>query len=160
MKNLKLVLFVLIMLALFTGCAANQDARNGEDNTNFQTKNVGDDRNNNDQTRMEVADKAADKVTDLQEVSQANVIVTNRNAFVAVVLNENPKGELTRKVEEKISKTVKDSDNNINNVYVSTNPDFVNRMTDYGDRIQQGEPVGGLFDEFTEMVRRVFPNAR
>ncbi|MEH7014692.1 YhcN/YlaJ family sporulation lipoprotein, partial [Neobacillus niacini] len=48
----------------------------------------------------------------------------------------------------------------IQNVYVSSNPDFVERMKDYGRRIKQGDPIEGFFDEFNETVRRVFPNPR
>lgn len=60
----------------------------------------------------------------------------------------------------KISKKVKETDNNINNVFVSANPDFVDRMRNYGDRIQNGEPIEGLFEEFGETINRIFPNQR
>ncbi|PAK39937.1 lipoprotein YhcN, partial [Bacillus licheniformis] len=55
---------------------------------------------------------------------------------------------------------VKETDNNINNVFVSANPDFVDRMRNYGDRIQNGEPIEGLFEEFGETINRIFPNQR
>ncbi|NGY89518.1 hypothetical protein F3K44_01925 [Bacillus megaterium] len=52
-----------------------------------QNNNVDD----NNQTRLEVADKAADRIAKLDEVDSANVIVTNRNAYVAVVLRDGTK---------------------------------------------------------------------
>ncbi|NGY89517.1 hypothetical protein F3K44_01920 [Bacillus megaterium] len=55
---------------------------------------------------------------------------------------------------------VRATDPDIRDVFVSSNPDFVERMRDYGNRINEGAPVKGLFEEFTETVRRVFPNAR
>ena len=72
----------------------------------------------------------------------------------------NPKGNLTNELKGKISKKVKETDNNINNVFVSANPDFVDRMRNYGDRIQNGEPIEGLFEEFGETINRIFPNQR
>jgi YhcN/YlaJ family sporulation lipoprotein len=158
------------MGALFTGCAAGQENENNGPETqnqanrnngnDMQARNVNYNNKNNNQTRMEVADEAADRVNELKEVNQANVIVTNRNAYVAVVLDEQPKGEIRKEVENKISDKVKSTDPDIENVFVSANPDFVDRMTDYGDKIQEGRPVQGLFEEFTEMTQRIFPNAR
>lgn len=180
MKNFKLIFTVLTGMILLAGCGmANNGNQAGENN--LQTQNVGynngnnandannmnngnngvyDDNGNNGQQRMEVADRAADKVNDLKEVRDANVIVTENNAFVAVMLKDNTEGDVTKKIEEKISKAVKGTDKNIENVYVSSNPDFVDRMKNYGNDLQNGKPVKGLFDEFSEMTRRVFPNAR
>ncbi|MEK1832383.1 YhcN/YlaJ family sporulation lipoprotein [Priestia megaterium] len=45
-------------------------------------------------------------------------------------------------------------------MYVSSDPDFVNRMEDYGNRINENATRNGLFEDFTETVRRVFPNNR
>ncbi|MFE8702700.1 YhcN/YlaJ family sporulation lipoprotein [Cytobacillus sp. FJAT-54145] len=172
---MKLKLFVMSVLAVFlvTGCAGDQEAqdrgldmntqsiRNDSNMDSTRITNTNNTNRQNDDDRMEVADEAADKVTDLEEVSQANVIVTDRNAYVAAVLNNDRENQnLSRDVENKISKAVKEADNQIRNVYVSTNPEFVDRMTGYGDRINRGEPVEGFFDEFTEMVRRVFPTER
>ena len=181
----KSAIAALLLPLLFTaGCGmGNQGADNNRRNQDNALQNVtnrdndrtnvNDGRNVNDQmnvtdnrdanredNNMEVADKAADKVAELKEIRSANVITTNRNAYVAVVLKGNPKGNVTNELKEKISKKVKETDNNINNVFVSANPDFVDRMTNYGDRIQNGEPIEGLFEEFGETINRVFPNQR
>ena len=116
--------------------------------------------NGDNQTRLEVADEAADQIAELDEVERANVIVTNQNAYVAVVLRDGAKGEVTDRIENNIANQVKATDPDIQNVYVSSNPDFVDRMKDYGERISEGDPIEGLFEEFNEMVRRVFPNER
>ncbi|MDX8366892.1 YhcN/YlaJ family sporulation lipoprotein [Cytobacillus sp. IB215665] len=116
--------------------------------------------NTANETRMEVAQDAADRITAMKEVRRANVIVTNNNAYVAATLNNNTTGTTTKKLESRIADKVRAQDKNIDNVYVSTNPDFINRMTDYGNRINRGEPVEGFFTDFNETVRRVFPTAR
>lgn len=109
---------------------------------------------------MDVADEAADHISKLEEVQTANVIVTNRNAYVAVTLRNGAKGEVTDRLENRIADQVRKTDSDIQNVFVSSNPDFVQRMNDYGDKINNGDPIEGFFEEFNEMVRRVFPNAR
>ena len=42
---------------------------------------------------------------------------------------------------------------------MSVNPDFVDRMTDYADKIEAGEPIEGLGEEFSMLVKRIFPDA-
>lgn len=177
MKKVKYLAMAFLPIPLLFGCAANQENEAMDNRGNNEVRNVqyrqndvdiradrnGNndfDRNNDNETRMEVADKAADRIAELDEVRTANVIVTNRNAYAAVVLREGTKGEVTDRLENKIADKVRATDPDIRNVYVSSNPDFIERMTDYGDRINEGDPIEGLFEEFNETVRRVFPNAR
>ncbi|WP_113926928.1 YhcN/YlaJ family sporulation lipoprotein [Bacillus sp. P14.5] len=182
MKRFKGLTVVLAGLFLMAGCGmANGGNEAGEDNNNLQPENVGynngnnandmngpynkdngmsGDNMNNGEGRMESSEKAAKKVNELKEVKQANVIMTENNAFVAVMLEDNSEGEVTKDVEKKVAKAVRDTEQNIENVYVSSNPDFVERMRGYGDDLQNGKPVEGLFEEFGEMTRRIFPNAR
>jgi len=139
-----------------------QNARNNNDlrDVGYQPDGDRNDNVDNNQTQLKVADEAADRVTKLDEVDSANVIVTNRNAYVAVVLQDRTKGEVTDRLEKKIADQVRATDSDIQDVFVSSNPDFVERMRDYGNKINEGKPVKGLFEEFTETVRRVFPNTR
>ncbi|MBE2978827.1 YhcN/YlaJ family sporulation lipoprotein [Priestia megaterium] len=144
---------------------SEQKAQNKRNNNDLRDVGYQPDRDQNDnvdnnQTRLKVADEAANRIAKLDEVDSANVIVTNRNAYVAVVLQDRSKGEVTDRLEKKIADQVRATDSDIQDVFVSSNPDFVERMRDYGNRINEGAPVKGLFEEFTETVRRVFPNAR
>ncbi|MBO1913421.1 YhcN/YlaJ family sporulation lipoprotein, partial [Microvirga sp. 3-52] len=129
--------------------------------------------NNNGETKLEIAKDAADRITELDGVERATVIVTDRNAYAAVVLDgdntvndndntdgtdantdtendnmhNNPDQVLSPDLENKIAKKVREANENIQNVYVSLNPDFVDRMRGYEDQLNQGEPVEGFFDE-------------
>ncbi|MEI5908929.1 YhcN/YlaJ family sporulation lipoprotein [Bacillus spongiae] len=177
MKTVKYFAMAFLSIPLLVGCTANQENEAMDNRDNNEVRNVqyrhndvdirndrnGNndiDRNNDSETRMEVADEAADRIAEIDEVRSANVIVTNRNAYVAVVSRDGTKGEVTGRLENKIADQVRATDPDIRNVFVSSNPNFVDRMTDYGERINEGDPIEGLFDEFTETVRRVFPNAR
>ena len=137
--------------------AQNARNNNGPLNVGYDPNGAN---NDNNQTELEVADEAADRIAKLDEVDTANVIVTNRNAYVAVVLKNGANGEVTARLKKKISDQVKATDRDIRNVYVSSDPDFVNRMEGYGNRINEDASRDGLFEEFTETVRRVFPNNR
>jgi YhcN/YlaJ family sporulation lipoprotein len=115
--------------------------------------------NEENEPRMAIADRAADKVTDLKEVETCNVIVTDDNAYVAAVL-ANGKDELSQDVERKIADQVRKADPDIDDVFVSVNPDFIDRMDGYANDLRSGRPIRGMFDEFTETVQRIFPTNR
>ncbi|EIJ82817.1 hypothetical protein MGA3_06300 [Bacillus methanolicus MGA3] len=182
---MKLPLFMASILAflLVTACTNNMNNDTARRN-NTGPKNVGynnnvdimdqnrdiirNDRDGNNAPRMVVADRAAERIAAMPEVDQANVIVTDNNAYVAAKLNDdhnrantkNGNYGLTADIERKISDHVKAVDRDIDNVYVSVNPDFYDRMRNYADDIRAGKPIQGFFEEFTEAVRRVFPNQR
>lgn len=173
MKKISIVVLATICI-LVTGCMNNQDNQgnrmrqqtaprlNQQQNQNNQGM-LNQDQNQNNQrgdadNRIQVADRAATKITQIRGVKQANVLVTQRTAYVAAMLDNNQ--QLSRDIEDQIAQQVRTVDSNIQNVYVSTNPDFIGRVNSYVADVQQGRPVAGFFEEFTEMVQRIFPNAR
>ena len=134
----------------------NMNSRNNNGN-NIANRNNNRD---NNQNRIDVADKAAEKIVSMREVDQANVIVTDNNAYVAAKLANHNGNRLEKDIENKISDVVKSTDQNIDNVYVSVNPDFYERTTSYANDIRNGRPIAGFFDEFNTLVRRIFPTQR
>lgn len=175
--KLKVFLFTILLLSVYlTGCArnnANEEAgnrnRTGMEPTrvNYNTKDVvprvtdvrNDNRINNTNTKMEVADRAAEKISSMPEIDRANVIVTDNYAYVAAKLDPSTK-HLTNKTESKISDQVKLADPDIDRVFVSVNPDFYNHMNNYADDIRSGRPVSGFIEEFSKMVQRIFPDVK
>ena len=180
MKKISFLLTALLLSVSLMACG-NQDNNNNETDGNVNTDNnaanedqkmnnnedgeldhqgMNDDNandNNGNESKMEVADEAANRVSELEEVDNATVIVTDQNAYAAVVLKDNTSEELTDEMEGKIADEVRATDNNIQNVYVSLNPDFAQRLTDYGTRINEGEPIEGFFDQIGTMINRIFP---
>lgn len=131
-----------------------------DQNTNYNMTNRNNIQINQNDNRIAVADNAAKKIVALREVDQANVLVTDNNAYVAAKLEVNAGNKLERNVEKKISDLVKSTDRNIDNVYVSVNPDFYTRTTSYANDIRNGHPVAGFFDEFNTLIQRIFPTRR
>ncbi|WP_157794011.1 YhcN/YlaJ family sporulation lipoprotein [Paenibacillus donghaensis] len=72
-------------------------------------------------------------------------------------MNMNSDEAITMKMKEKISAEVKKYAPQINAVYVSANPDFVERMNVYGEEARAGHPLKGFANEFRTMVERIFP---
>ena len=165
MKKLSIITAALFLIVSLMGCGMNKTKDNAavdkvEDKVIDQTETdvtTKDDVGDKEERRLEVADEAADHIVKMEEVESANVIVTNHNAYVAVVLHEGVEG--TKQLEDKIAEEARAANKDFNNVYVSMNPDFVQQTTDYGNKIRAGEPVEGFFEEFSDTVRRVFPDA-
>ena len=65
--------------------------------------------------------------------------------------------EVTDEVKNQIADIVQEVDDNIENVYVSTSPDFVDLVKDYTNDMDNGKPVRGFFDQIGNMIERIFP---
>ena len=63
-------------------------------------------------------------------------------------------------LKSKIADEVQSEHSEFKNVYVSFNPDVVERLTEYGNQIRAGEPVEGFFEEFTTSINRMFPESK
>ena len=113
--------------------------------------------NDNDFT---LSDDIANRVAGMKEVKSANVLLTDHTAYVAAVLNNDEGGRVSTRIENKIADTVRSVDKSVDNVYVSTNPDFVDRVNQYANDVGNGRPVQGFGQQFGELVNRLFPNAR
>ncbi len=133
-------------------------------NTNENTRNTGN--VNQDENNYEVADKAADAITEkIPEVGRAYVLTTDNNAYVAAGwdkdknnTNNNKEEELSEDVKDKIKDVVKSVNPDIDQVYISTNPDFFNLTDRYVNDVDEGNPVEGLFRRMGNMIERVFPD--
>ncbi|WP_019908798.1 YhcN/YlaJ family sporulation lipoprotein [Paenibacillus sp. HW567] len=64
---------------------------------------------------------------------------------------------VTTELKNKIADEVKKHHKGIDNVYVSANPDFVQRANFYADEVRAGHPLKGFANEFRIMVERIFP---
>ncbi|WP_407270550.1 YhcN/YlaJ family sporulation lipoprotein [Radiobacillus sp. PE A8.2] len=127
------------------------DTKNPNNNARLNT--------NKNMDEYQVSDQAADRITsEIKQVDSAYVLTTNNNAYVAAEINGN--GEVSDRIEQQITQIVKSIDNNIDNVYVSTNPDFVDLSNNYVNDFDNGRPVEGFFDQFGEMVDRIFPDVQ
>lgn len=157
-----------------------QNRDGGRDRNMFEDGRINQDNNNNDlngqsndlkrdvqnQTNQtgeyRVAERIADQVTEeVAEIDRAYVLTMGNNAYVACQIDNdrelNENNDLSDKLEKEVTQAVKDADNKIDHVFVSSNPDFIDLTSNYMRDVDRGEPIEGFFDQFTEMIEWVFP---
>ncbi|CAH0136615.1 Lipoprotein YhcN [Peribacillus simplex] len=179
--NYKAMVSSAMMALVITGCSpndkedasenlglnrTNQDNLDNPMNVSDTRQNVNDNNvnnnNNNDNgiNDMRVSEDISNRVEDLKEVSNASVIVTENNAYVGAVLKDGGDKDIPNDLKEKVADAVRGADPSVDQVYVSANPDFVQRMKGYANDIENGKPVAGFAEEFRELVTRIFPSPR
>lgn len=145
----------------------NRYGRDGRMNNNRMDNN----------NRYDIAEEAAERITDeIDEIENAYVLTTENNAYVAAnfdrerndrnrvnrISNRNQNNrfgddEVSDDIKRQIADIVRSVDRDIDNVYVSTNPDFLDLITNYANDVDRGRPVGGFFDQIGNMIDRLFP---
>jgi spore cortex protein len=178
MKKFILISIIgLLFSGMAAGCGMNNDDMNEQGmntGTDNDLKRVGYDQEeprdamdiNDPGTRdtvrenYSISNEAADRVADLNEVSRAYVLTTERSAYVAAVFENGENGQVSNEMKDKIAKQIRKVDAGIKDVYVTTNPDFVDRMRNYADKAEGGKPVEGFGEELTDALQRVFPDRR
>lgn len=180
MKHLIKFSMAIILAVILTACGNNNDnndknnatddmAENGQvnnganDNGNNQNNDNGNGNNNgngndNNNNNLSFSDEAADQIATMDEVDNATVVILGNNAYVAVGLTEGTNE--SEDLKNRITDEVKNVDANIDQVYVSANPDFLKEINDYRNQYNNGQPVEGFFDQVTDAVQRVFPDAK
>lgn len=128
------------------------------------------DADQNQNTKYDVSEEAAKKIAEKVEgIEDAYVLTTDNNAYVGAHLNQenNNNGNnsqsgdnVSDEMKEQIADIVRSVDNSIENVYVTTNPDFMDLTDRYMNDVDEGRPVEGFFDQIGNMIERVFPNNR
>src|SRR5699024_7656998 len=75
--------------------------------------------------------------------------------------HRDPEEEVETDGEEKAKEEiVQDVDGDIDNVYVSTSPDFLDLVGNYSDDMDNGKPVRGFFDQIGNTIERIFPQSK
>ena len=138
-------------------------------------------------SRLEANERLAKAIAELDGVDSASAMLTDRNAYIGIVTDNNggfkrnlrrmntddngnqadndfnfgqyteQNEEVADELKEKVSKRVRELHPEVENVYVSANPNFVERLDNMIQSMGSGRPVRGLVNEFNTLVERIFP---
>lgn len=102
----------------------------------------------------------ADRISTMNEVSSATVVISGNRAWVGVDLTANAGNALTTEVKDNITKTVKTKVPRITTVYVTADADTVTRLRNVARDVLAGKPISGFADELSNITNRIMPTAR
>lgn len=109
---------------------------------------------------MREAQNIADSLAGKHNIRRATVFITNSNAYVAVDIPNLSQGQVTDQIKTDVANEVRRIDPSIQQVYVSADADVFTRFQGYSNDIRAGRPIQGIYDRFSELTRRIFPQQR
>lgn len=127
----------------------------GNDGLNNNNNNNG--MNNNRNNNAQRARQIADGIEDIQGINRAYVLLSGDTAIVGVNMNNEAEGQVTRDLKQKIERTVRRYNEDIDNVSVTADPDLLTRIQNMFEDMDEGNPIEGFADEFQEIFRRITP---
>lgn len=102
------------------------------------------------------ADNLAVKISQMEMVNSATVVIAGTRAWVGVDLKADT--TMTNNLKNEIAMMVKEEEPTINTVYVTADADTVTRLRNISRDIAAGRPVSGFIDELEEIGRRITPS--
>src|SRR5690625_172590 len=126
-----------------------------DNNRETRRNNTATDRRNNS-TSMNIRN-SNDRSVKNRTVNQVNANNRGQDNHITNRRGNTDGEELTNEVKNQITDIVQSVDNNIDNVYVSTSPDFFDLTNNYVDDMNNGRPVRGFFDQIGNTIERIFP---
>ncbi len=99
----------------------------------------------------------AQRVSNLNEVNKCSVVITDSTALVGIDMKNNAEGRMTTELKQRIETVVKNTDNAINHVSVTADPDLYTRISNMVTDIERGKPISGFAGEIKEILRRITP---
>lgn len=181
-------ILTLVSALLFTGCSSSQrehvnenvpgtekgldleqpndltgDRNINKGNMNNSDPNIVNDgdlnaRDLDNDSMMRRSKDIATKLSELDKVNNANVLITGNTALVGIDIPKDSSDENTKKIKDEVVNKVKDLDNGIDNVVVTADADLITRMKNLGTDIESGKPISGLGNEIEEIIKRITPN--
>lgn len=159
-----LILMLLVTIVAIAGCGAQRRPGPVEPAPAPDTDRARDGMRNDEVRNNEdvvLAQRLADRISDMEAVNSASVVVTADRAWVGVDLRANTRGEITDEIKKEITNLVKrETDNRIATVYVTADADTVTRIRNIARDITDGKPISGFINELNEIGRRVTPSVR
>lgn len=163
-----IVLIMLIFVTILSLSACNVQRRPGDiqQTPNNTTNRTPADRQlptpgvDGSEQEALTARNLADRISTMNEVSSATVVISGNRAWVGVDLTANAGNELTTEVKDNITKMVKTKVPRITTVYVTADADTVTRLRNVARDVLAGKPVSGFADELSNITNRIMPSAR
>ncbi|MDA8097582.1 MAG: YhcN/YlaJ family sporulation lipoprotein [Clostridia bacterium] len=107
-----------------------------------------------------LAQKMVNVAESVQGVRSATVVLAGSTAYVGINVERGMENRQTEEVKRNVATKVKNADNRIARVLVTTDPNLITRLEEIARGIKQGRPVDAFADELRELNKRMTPTTR
>jgi spore cortex protein len=156
MKWLKLLLTVTLIFSVLGACGKKEEKAEGDKEKKPKAAAQSKEANN----KLMRAHYLEEEVESMNEVGHATVVLQNKDAYVAVELNQKGTPSLNEKLKNQMVGIIRTTDPEVNNIYISNNTDFNARMQGISRDIERGIPEKDIGESFSQTVKKIFPELK
>lgn len=110
-----------------------------------------------DEEALTAAEKVSTEVARLSEIDEATTVVVGDTALIGVSFDAQYQGEMTTRIKDMVADRAKTADSRIQNVWVTADPDLLERVRAIWEQRDGGSAIADITDEFQEIVNRLMP---
>lgn len=159
MRRLKPILIFLLLITGLMACNDNKQQQQGAEQKQ-EPKQKTEAQAQEQTQKITTAHYIEEEVERLAEVDHATAVVQNRNAYVAVQLNQAAGVRFNEDLKNKIVGMIRTTDPELNSIHISDNMDYNNRIHGLARDIEHGLPAKAIGDSFEQTIRSVFPELK
>jgi len=152
-RRVSLLLPGLLVLALFISCGCLAAKKQAPSDKPFPN------RTRADETDPQKAQRIARDTDKVDRVQKSTVVVAGEKAYIGLDLEPGMQEEQLLEVENIVADRIKGTEESINTVYVSSDPDFVSRIKKIARGIARGDPVSRYDRELKELGSNIKPRS-
>jgi len=102
-----------------------------------------------------LANALAAEALKIEGVKGASVVLTGSTALVGIDLNPGADANI---VKERVANTLRNANNQVANVLVSTDPEISSRIAGISKGVAEGRPLSSFSAEVNEIIKRLSPS--
>lgn len=129
------------------------DDMNGNDDDNDDMNGNDDDMNGNGE-----GEDISNDIVGMDGVNDATVVIRDQTAIIGVDAVDATDGEVSEELRQEIESRVRETNENINEVYISSEPDLFDRIDVVAQDIRAGDPIDEFTDELDDLVDALTPD--
>lgn len=156
-------LFLLLMLITLTGCTAAEKPSPDLNNMLVDQDEIDryiiedNERRKNDVSYQQVikAEAIADALVREEKIYDATVVLYDDHALVGIEIVEDIQGNISKEIREKVQSIVKEMDNKINTVTISSDDEIFNKIDKLQHSLIKGDERKNISKEIDSILKEI-----
>jgi YhcN/YlaJ family sporulation lipoprotein len=140
------ILLILVTVVLLSSCTTK---KNNTDKIQYE-KPLNHELQIDRYAENEKAKNIANSILEIEDVDKVVVVVTGKTALIGMSVEDSSKLNYLKTKAVQITRSI---DKNIANIKITTEPQMYNRISKLNDDILNNKPIGGIAEEFINLMK-------